>query len=56
MAHEGIAARGGAPATGGLAGVVWLIGWLFTAGFAKLIWWKIILGLLVRPRVEIMEC
>jgi hypothetical protein len=34
---------------GALAGVVWFIGWLFTIGFAHLIWWKIILGIVVWP-------
>ena len=36
-------------ATGAAAGVIWFIGWLFTIGFANLIWWKIILGLVVWP-------
>lgn len=31
------------------AGMLWLAGWLFTIGFAKLVWWKAILGLLVWP-------
>ena len=31
------------------AGVIWFIGWLFTIGFANLIWWKIILGVVVWP-------
>ena len=34
------------PAVGG---VIWFIGWLFTIGFAKLVWWKIILGLVAWP-------
>jgi hypothetical protein len=33
----------------GLAGVVWFMGWLFTIGYANLIWWKIILGIVVWP-------
>ena len=33
----------------GLAGVIWFGGWLFTIGFAKLIWWQIILGVVVWP-------
>ena len=37
----------GAPAAG--AGVIWFIGWLFTIGFAQLVWWKIILGIVVWP-------
>jgi len=32
-----------------LAGVLWFAGWLFTIGYANLIWWKIILGLVVWP-------
>lgn len=38
--------RGGAGATGG---VIWFIGWLFTIGFANLVWWKILLGLIIWP-------
>ncbi len=30
-------------------GVIWFIGWLFTIGFAQLVWWKIILGIVVWP-------
>lgn len=30
-------------------GAIWLIGWLFTISFAKLVWWKAILGLLLWP-------
>ena len=37
----------GAPAAG--AGVIWFIGWLVTIGFAQLVWWKIILGIVVWP-------
>jgi hypothetical protein len=33
----------------GLAGVLWFMGWLFTIGFANLVWWKIILGIVVWP-------
>jgi hypothetical protein len=36
-------------ASGSLAGVVWIIGWLFTISFAHLVWWKIILGIVVWP-------
>ena len=32
-----------------LAGTIWFIGWLFTIGFAKLLWWQIIVGLVVWP-------
>jgi hypothetical protein len=31
------------------AGMLWFAGWLFTIGFAKLVWWKVLLGLLVWP-------
>ena len=31
------------------AGVIWFIGWFFTIGFAQLVWWKIILGIVVWP-------
>ncbi len=30
-------------------GVVWFGGWLFTIGFAKLVWWKAVLGLIAWP-------
>ncbi len=32
-----------------LAGTVWVIGWLFTIGFAKLIWWKALIALVAWP-------
>ena len=36
--------------TGGASGgVIWFIGWLFTISFAKLAFWKIIVGLIVWP-------
>lgn len=47
MTQEGKSRHGGAPAS--VAGVVWFIGWLFTIGYANLVWWKIILGLVVWP-------
>ena len=34
---------------GALGGVIWFMGWLFTIGFANLVWWKIILGIVVWP-------
>jgi hypothetical protein len=34
---------------GSLAGVIWFGGWLFTIGFAHLVWWKILLGIIVWP-------
>ena len=32
-----------------VAGMLWFGGWLFTIGFAKLIWWKALLGLVIWP-------
>lgn len=32
-----------------LAGTLWFGGWLFTIGFAKLVWWQIIVGLIAWP-------
>jgi hypothetical protein len=32
-----------------LAGTIWFAGWLFTIGYANLVWWKIILALVVWP-------
>jgi hypothetical protein len=32
-----------------LMGGIWFAGWLFTIGYAGLVWWKIILGLVVWP-------
>jgi hypothetical protein len=34
---------------GSFAGAFWFAGWLFTIGFAQLVWWKIILGIVVWP-------
>ena len=48
MADEGKRRGGGAPA-GAAGGVIWFIGWLFTIGYANLVWWKIILGIVVWP-------
>jgi hypothetical protein len=31
------------------AGMLWFAGWLFTIGFAHLVWWKAILGLVLWP-------
>jgi len=38
-----------ASTSGVAAGVIWFIGWLFTIGFAQLVWWKIIVGIVVWP-------
>ena len=39
--------RGSVP--GAVGGVIWFIGWLLTIGFAQLVWWKIIVGIVVWP-------
>jgi len=31
------------------AGTLWFAGWLFTIGFAHLIWWKALLALIIWP-------
>ena len=33
----------------GAAGIIWLIGWLFTIGFAKLAFFKGLLAILIWP-------
>lgn len=30
-------------------GIIWVIGWLFTIAFAKLVWWQILLGIIIWP-------
>ena len=35
--------------TGQSLGLVWFIGWLFTASYAGLAWWQVALGLVVWP-------
>jgi hypothetical protein len=37
------------PAQGGLPGVIWFGGWLFTIAFAKLVWWQGLLALVAWP-------
>ena len=32
-----------------IGGTLWFGGWLFTIGFAHLVWWKIIRGIVVWP-------
>jgi len=32
-----------------IAGTLWFGGWLFTIGYAKLLWWKALLGLVIWP-------
>ena len=39
----------GSKTGGSVAGVLWFAGWLFTLGFAQLVWWKAILSLVVWP-------
>lgn len=42
--------RGPGPAAAGsVIGPLWFGGWLFTIGFAKLLWWQAILALIVWP-------
>ena len=42
--------KGGRDHTGAsLAGTIWFVGWLFTIGYAKLVWWQIILGIVAWP-------
>ena len=37
------------PAPNSLPGMLWFGGWLFTIAFAKLAWWKALLGLVIWP-------
>ncbi len=37
------------PAQSGIPGFLWFAGWLFTIAFAKLVWWKALLALIVWP-------
>jgi len=32
-----------------ITGTLWFAGWLFTIGFAQLVWWKALLALVVWP-------
>ena len=43
------AMTGTRPAQNNLAGMLWFAGWLFTIAFAKLVWWKALLALVVWP-------
>ncbi len=50
MTEEGkCGARNAGAGAASLGGVVWLIGWLFTIGYAHLGWWKGLLGLILWP-------
>ena len=33
----------------GACGIFWVIGWMFSIGFLKLIWWKALLALVIWP-------
>jgi hypothetical protein len=35
--------------SGSLTGAFWSAGWMFTIAYAKLIWWKALLALIVWP-------
>ena len=48
MAGERKSKRRGTSA-GAAGGTIWFIGWLFTIGYAELIWWKILLGIIIWP-------
>jgi len=47
--HAARPAKASAGAPPQTAGVLWFGGWLFTIGFAKLAWWKALLGLVAWP-------
>ncbi len=34
---------------GSVVGTLWFIGWLFTVGFAELIWWQGIMAVILWP-------
>jgi hypothetical protein len=38
-----------AASSSSLAGMLWFAGWLFTIGFAHLVWWKALLAVLLWP-------
>ena len=40
--HRGVAG-------GAAGGIIWFIGFLFTIGYANLVWWKILLGIIIWP-------
>ncbi len=40
---------GTGPSRNGLGGMIWFAGWLCTLGFAKLVWGKALLGLVLWP-------
>ena len=36
-------------AQNGLPGFLWFVGWLFTIAFARLVWWKALLAVVLWP-------
>ena len=44
-----VVVTGNRSAQSSLPGLIWFAGWLFTIAFAKLIWWKALLALVVWP-------
>jgi hypothetical protein len=34
---------------GTTGGILWMAGWMFTIAFAKLIWWKALLAIVIWP-------
>jgi hypothetical protein len=40
---------GGKTTTGAGLGSIWFIGWLFTIGYANLLWWQAILAVAIWP-------
>ena len=35
--------------SGTTGGILWTVGWMFTIAFAKLIWWKALLAIVIWP-------
>ena len=49
MSKHVAASRSPSAAPSQAAGMAWFAGWLFTIGYAKLVWWKAVFGILVWP-------
>ena len=49
MGKEAKMAGKRAVAAGSNSGIFWVIGWMFTIAFAKLIWWQALIGLVIWP-------
>ena len=48
--NEKTAKRASSSSSGqSLSGTLWFVGWLFTIGFARLVWWKALLAIIVWP-------